>query len=101
MSQASRKNSEGSRLASTHPAFGAFNTSGKLLLVVEAEHVDMATSRVAQVGVLVCPRAQHPLRISRLDSAPIGVPIFFDAYFDEAGGGGAVSRVGPSSRSFQ
>lgn len=92
---------ESAGLATTHPVFGAFSAAGQLLLVVEADHAEAAASRVAQVVVLVSPKAEHPLRVSRLDAAPGGVPIFFDGYFAADEDGDPLRRVGPSSRSFQ
>ena len=92
---------EGTGLATTHPVFGAFSAAGDLLLVVEANHAEAAASRVAQVVVLVSPKAEHPLSINRLDTAPGGVPIFFDAYFGSDESSDPMRRVGPSSRSFQ
>lgn len=100
MSQGERAKKD-SQLRSAYPVFGAFSAAGELLLVVEAGHADLATSRVAQVAVLVSPSAEHPLRVTRLDSAPGGIPIFFDAYFEDDDASGVLSRIGPSSRSFQ
>lgn len=97
-----RKRTEGGAgLATTHPVFGAFSATGDLLLVVEAGHAEAASSRVAQVVVLVSPKAEHPLRVSKLDVTPGGVPVFFDGYFAADEDGDPLRRVGPSSRSFQ
>lgn len=96
-----RRTQEGASLTTTHPVFGAFSATGDLLLVVEANHAEAAASRVAQVVVLVSPKAAHPLSINRLDTAPGGVPIFFDAYFSADEEDDPLHRVGPSSRSFQ
>lgn len=96
-----RRIQEGAGLTTTHPVFGAFSATGDLLLVVEANHAEAAASRVAQVVVLVSPKAAHPLSINRLDTAPGGVPIFFDAYFGSDESSDPMRRVGPSSRSFQ
>jgi len=96
-----RRTEGGAGLATTHPVFGAFSATGDLLLVVEADHADAAASRVAQVVVLVSPKAAHPLSINRLDTAPGGVPIFFDAYFGADEDDDPLRRVVPSSRSFQ
>lgn len=97
----STRTREGTGLATTYPVFGAFSGAGELLLVVEADHAEAAASRVAQVVVLVSPKAEHPLRVSRLDVAPGGVPIFYDGYFAADEDGDPLRRVGPSSRSFQ
>lgn len=96
-----RRIQEGAGLTTTHPVFGAFSATGDLLLVVEANHAKAAASRVAQVVVLVSPKAAHPLSINRLDMAPGGVPVFFDAYFGADEDDDPLRRVGPSSRSFQ
>lgn len=96
-----RRTQEVAGLATTHPVFGAFSATGDLLLVVEADHVETAASRIAQVVVLVSPKAAHPLSINRLDTAPGGVPVFFDAYFGGDEDEDPMRRVGPSSRSFQ
>lgn len=96
-----RRTKEGAGLATTHPVFGAFSATGDLLLVVEADHAEVAASRVAQVVELVSPRAAHPLSISRLDATPGGIPVFFDAYFGTDEDDDPLRRVGPSSRSFQ
>jgi len=69
--------------------------------VVEADQAETAASRIAQVVVLVSPKAAHPLSINRLDTAPGGVPIFFDAYFGADENDDPLRRVGPSSRSVQ
>lgn len=96
-----RRTKDDTGLATTHPVFGAFSATGDLLLVVEADNAEAAASRVAQVVVLVSPKAEHPLRVSKLDAAPGGVPIFFDGYFAADQDGDPLRRVGPSSRSFQ
>lgn len=96
-----RRTQEGAGLTTTHPVFGAFSATGDLLLVVEADQAETAASRIAQVVVLVSPKAAHPLSINRLDTAPGGVPVFFDAYFGSDESSDPMRRVGPSSRSFQ
>lgn len=97
----SRRTKEVAGLATTNPVFGAFSATGDLLLVVEADHAETAASRIARVVVLVSPKAAHPLSINRLDTAPGGVPVFFDAYFGADEDDDPLRRVGPSSRSFQ
>ena len=96
-----RRTKDVAGLATTHPVFGAFSATGDLLLVVEADQAETAASRIAQVVVLFSPKAAHPLSINRLDTAPGGVPIFFDAYFGSDESSDPMRRVGPSSRSFQ
>lgn len=92
---------DGTGLATTQPVFGAFSANDELVLVVEANDAEAAASRVAQVVVLVSLTAEHPLRVSKLDVAPGGVPIFFDGYFAADEDGYPLRRVGPSSRSIQ
>lgn len=81
--------------------FGAFHPSKGLVLVVEADNVDEAKRRVAQVAELVRVQPVNDLSIRELDDTQEGVPTFFKAYFGQPANGDILTRIGPSTRSLQ